>query len=58
MDKCAHLQKLLQEALDEKQKCQDDYNKQKSQLEMELTQLRMQMSKVFKLFLSFNKIKF
>lgn len=46
MDKCAHLQKLLQEALDEKQKCQDDYNKQKSQLEMELTQLRMQASKV------------
>lgn len=46
VDKCSHLQKLLQEALDDKQKRQEEHNKQKSQLEMELAQMRMQMAKV------------
>lgn len=50
VDKCSHLQKLLQEALDDKQKRVDEHNKQKSQLEMELAQLRMQIAKVFLLF--------
>lgn len=50
VDKCSHLQKLLQEALDDKQKRVDEHNKQKSQLEMELAQLRMQIAKVIFLF--------
>ncbi|CAD5234789.1 unnamed protein product [Bursaphelenchus xylophilus] len=45
VDKCTHQQKLLQEALDDKQKLQDEHNKQQIQLEMELTQLKMQLAK-------------
>lgn len=44
VDKCSHLQKLLQDALDDKQKRQEEHNRQKTQLEMELAQLRLQMN--------------
>ncbi|CAD5229026.1 unnamed protein product [Bursaphelenchus okinawaensis] len=45
VDKCTHQQKLLQDALDENQRLQDDHNKQQIQLEMEVTQLKMQVAK-------------
>ncbi|KAI1707900.1 angiomotin [Ditylenchus destructor] len=45
VDKCSHLQKLLQDAIDDKQKRQEEYNRQKAQFEMEMTQLKMQLAK-------------
>lgn len=60
VEKCTHLQKLLQgfypftinvnlciETLDEKQRYQEICKKQKAKFEMELTQLRMHISRVF-----------
>lgn len=45
VEKCTHLQKLLQETLDEKQRYQEICKKQKAKFEMELTQLRMHISR-------------
>lgn len=45
VDKCTHQQKLLQEALDDKQKMQEEYTRLKSQNDMELAQLKMQLAK-------------
>ena len=45
VDKCSHLQKLLQEALDDKKRLQEESSKEKAHLEMELTQLKMHLAK-------------
>ena len=45
VDKCRHLQRMLQEALEDKQRQKEQNGRQVAQLEMELTQLRLQLSK-------------
>ncbi|KAL3084344.1 hypothetical protein niasHT_035170 [Heterodera trifolii] len=45
VDKCSHLQRMLQEALEDKQRQKEDHGRQVAQLEMELTQLRLQFAK-------------
>lgn len=44
MEKCANLQKLLQESLEDKQRHHHEFVKQKTQMEMEIAQLRMPKS--------------
>lgn len=45
VDKCTHLQRMLQEALEDKQRQKEQHGRQVAQLEMELTQLRLQQAK-------------
>nr|CAD2202684.1 unnamed protein product [Meloidogyne enterolobii] len=45
VDKCSHLQRILQEALEDKQRQKEQHGRQVAQLEMELTQLRLQLAK-------------
>lgn len=41
----AHLFRMLQEALEDKQRQKEEHGRQVAQLEMELTQLRLQLGK-------------
>lgn len=43
VDKCTHQQKLLQEALDEKQKLQEEHTRQKALFEKEIAQFKSQL---------------
>ncbi|KAF7637167.1 hypothetical protein Mgra_00003338 [Meloidogyne graminicola] len=45
VDKCSHLQRILQEALEDKQRQKEQHGRQVAQLEMELTQLKLQLAK-------------
>jgi hypothetical protein len=46
IDKCSHQQKLLQEALDEKKRLQEENERQKGLAETEISELKLQLEAV------------